>query len=641
MGTSTASLTVGGNVVLNGTLTLSSASGGDINVGGNWTSTGTFTPNTRAVTFNAASGNQTITKSGGETFDYVIINKAAGNVVLANAITVNQTLTFTSGKLSLGANNLTFGSSGTTASASSSNYILAGSTGKVLKTYSTGSFTYPIGASATQYCPVTITNTGGVSQTYTVGVVTPTTYSPSTDAVNFDWSIGSTGSSASTLEFSWFTADASGSLASTPANGVAFQQNGSVFVAQSSSTSAGTPNVTTVSGVTSFTNTTWAVSAAPAAPTTQASNITFSSLAATSMTIGWTRGNGNSVAVFVKDGSGAITDPTDGTSYTASTTFGSGSQLGSSGYYCVLNGTGTSVNVTGLTQGHTYYVQAYEYNGTGSLIKYYLATATNNPNSRLLALVPTVTTGSATSVTTTTVVLNGTVSANGDLTTNTFDYGTTTGYGTNVSATPGTTSSQSVSTSVSVSSLTANTLYHFRAKGTNGEGTTNGSDATFTTISLDPSIGSTENSNAQTSANTNGFTAYWAAPSSQGSESYTYSLDYSTDNTFSTGVTTVNSISSGTLNYAIGSLTGGTTYYYRVKVVNAGGSSNYATSSGVTTTSTPDVDVADNATISAGNISEAANNNILASFSMAVTTANATLTALNFNFTNKIGRAHV
>mgnify|MGYP003338974468 CR=1 FL=1 len=223
MGTSTASLTVGGNVVLNGTLTLSSASGGDINVGGNWTSTGTFTPNTRAVTFNAASGNQTITKSGGETFDYVIINKAAGNVVLANAITVNQTLTFTSGKLSLGANNLTFGSSGTTASASSSNYILAGSTGKVLKTYSTGSFTYPIGASATQYCPVTITNTGGVSQTYTVGVVTPTTYSPSTDAVNFDWSIGSTGSSASTLEFSWFTADASGSLASTPANGVAFQ----------------------------------------------------------------------------------------------------------------------------------------------------------------------------------------------------------------------------------------------------------------------------------------------------------------------------------------------------------------------------------------------------------------------------------
>jgi len=117
-------------------------------------------------------------------------------------------------------------------------------------------------------------------------------------------------------------------------------------------------------------------------PTTQASNIVFSNVGATSMTVGWTRGNGSNVAVFVKSGAGAITNPVDGTTYTANVAFPGGTQLGSSGYYCVYNGNATSVDITGLTASTTYFVQAFEYNGTGASAMYQTATATNNPNSQ-------------------------------------------------------------------------------------------------------------------------------------------------------------------------------------------------------------------------------------------------------------------
>jgi hypothetical protein len=86
------------------------------------------------------------------------------------------------------------------------------------------------------------------------------------------------------------------------------------------------------------------------APTTQSSAITFSSVTSTGMTIGMTSGNGSCRAVFVKEGTGAITNPTDGATYTASPNWSStGTQLGTSGYYCVYNGTGNSVSLTGLS----------------------------------------------------------------------------------------------------------------------------------------------------------------------------------------------------------------------------------------------------------------------------------------------------
>ena len=119
------------------------------------------------------------------------------------------------------------------------------------------------------------------------------------------------------------------------------------------------------------------------APTTQASNITFSGVSSSGMKIDWTNGNGTSRAVFVKEGSGTITNPTNGITYTASANWNSkGTQLGTSGYYCVYNGTGTTVTLSNLLASTAYYVQVFEYNGSGSTSNFLTTTATNNPNNQ-------------------------------------------------------------------------------------------------------------------------------------------------------------------------------------------------------------------------------------------------------------------
>ena len=99
-------------------------------------------------------------------------------------------------------------------------------------------------------------------------------------------------------------------------------------------------------------------------PTTQASSFGSGSITSNSMTVSWTRGNGNNVIVLAREGGAVNADPSDGSSYTANAAFGSGSQIGT-GNYVVYNGTGTSVNVTGLSASTTYHFAAYEYNTSG------------------------------------------------------------------------------------------------------------------------------------------------------------------------------------------------------------------------------------------------------------------------------------
>jgi len=96
-------------------------------------------------------------------------------------------------------------------------------------------------------------------------------------------------------------------------------------------------------------------------PTTKATSFTSSAFTNNSMTIGWTRGNGNSVLVVAKSGSAVNGNPADGTSYTASSIFGNGTQIGT-GNYVVYNGTGTSLNLSSLTKGTAYHYAIYEYN---------------------------------------------------------------------------------------------------------------------------------------------------------------------------------------------------------------------------------------------------------------------------------------
>ncbi|MDQ8013588.1 MAG: FG-GAP-like repeat-containing protein, partial [Flavobacterium nitrogenifigens] len=116
------------------------------------------------------------------------------------------------------------------------------------------------------------------------------------------------------------------------------------------------------------------------APTVQATNVTFSNIGGTSITADWTNGNGTSRAVFILAGSSGSPVPVDYTTYIANPVFGSGTQIGSSGWYCVYNGTGTTVNITGLNPGTAYRVMTVEYNSSfaGNEL-YFSATGTGNP----------------------------------------------------------------------------------------------------------------------------------------------------------------------------------------------------------------------------------------------------------------------
>ena len=113
-------------------------------------------------------------------------------------------------------------------------------------------------------------------------------------------------------------------------------------------------------------------------PSTQATNITLSSITETTANISWTKGNGSNRAVIIKAANSGNATPVNETIYTANTSFGSGTQIGSTGWYCVYNGTGTSVAVTNLTMANNYSVMVVEHNGNGNA--YLSSVSTNNPN---------------------------------------------------------------------------------------------------------------------------------------------------------------------------------------------------------------------------------------------------------------------
>ena len=115
------------------------------------------------------------------------------------------------------------------------------------------------------------------------------------------------------------------------------------------------------------------------APITQATNVLFNTTTSTSTNVSWTNGNGTSRAVFMYKGASGTPLPVDLTTYTANTAFGTGTQIGTTGWYCIYNGAGTTVNVTGLTPATTYQVMTLEYNGTAGNQMYQTAVSTGNP----------------------------------------------------------------------------------------------------------------------------------------------------------------------------------------------------------------------------------------------------------------------
>jgi hypothetical protein len=105
------------------------------------------------------SANQNV-NMGGFTIPSLEINNAA-NVTLTGNAKISGDLLFTSGKVLLGANNLTMGSAGTITTPTSAKYIVTNGAGKLAKTgLGAVAFAYPVGNSISSYSPVTITNSG-------------------------------------------------------------------------------------------------------------------------------------------------------------------------------------------------------------------------------------------------------------------------------------------------------------------------------------------------------------------------------------------------------------------------------------------------------------------------------------------------
>ncbi|TAD90928.1 MAG: hypothetical protein EAY75_04060, partial [Bacteroidetes bacterium] len=155
----TASLTVPGNVNINGTLSLSSNTGGDINVSGNWTegAAATFNANAGNVFLNG-TGTQTISRtSGTNSFPRLQLGKANGSVALSNNVTVSSVLTFQSSNTA----NISTGSNSLIVSNNSAAALVRTGSGHVIGNFqraiATGANTYLFGVGTSEgYTPVSL-----------------------------------------------------------------------------------------------------------------------------------------------------------------------------------------------------------------------------------------------------------------------------------------------------------------------------------------------------------------------------------------------------------------------------------------------------------------------------------------------------
>jgi hypothetical protein len=247
-GTATASLSAALSVLHN--LTINSgtllANNNNITVGGNWNNAGTYTPGTNTVTFTGGSAQHQYTRTGTGTFSSLTLNDANG-LLLNNNLTIAGTLTLTSGKVTLGSNNLTLsaavsgpGALGT----STTNYIVTDGSGKLfiqtIGSTLTGDVLFPIGN--TSYNPLVI-NATGMTGANTFGVsVSNSTVGGATvaESVNRAWAMShSSGTDAAIVKVQWTAGDENGSFTHSSSqlvnsNGVSFTDQGSIAAASGS-----------------------------------------------------------------------------------------------------------------------------------------------------------------------------------------------------------------------------------------------------------------------------------------------------------------------------------------------------------------------------------------------------------------------
>ncbi len=183
---------------------------------------------------------------------------------------------------------------------------------------------------------------------------------------------------------------------------------------------------------------------------------------------------------------------------------------------------------------------------------------------------PAVTTNLATNVSTTAATLNGSVNPNSLSTTVKFEYGTSMSYGSEILARQSpVTGASVVPVDAELTGLIPNTTYYYRVVATNSAGTTTGSNQSFTTSAIAPTV-MTEAATivGETSCTLNGSV-------NPNGLSTTVKFEYGTTASYGSEVTAMQSPVSGSspvnVSAQITNLLPNTGYHYRVVATNSAG----------------------------------------------------------------------
>jgi hypothetical protein len=247
------------------------------------------------------------------------------------------------------------------------------------------------------------------------------------------------------------------------------------------------------------------------------------------------------------------------------------------------NGTGTSFtsDITGLTAGTTYYVRAYATNSSGTSYGEELSFTTLSA--------PTVTTTAISAITVNSANSGGEVTSTGGAAVTTQGVCWSTSVNPTTALPTKTTDGTTTPFTSNLTGLSAGTTYYVRAYATNSIGTSYGSELSFTTTAVAPTLEATNNVTSITASTA---TSGGSVTSTGGAALTAVGVCWNTAGTPTTTDPKTSDAISTSFTSNLSGLTAGTTYYVRAYATNSAGTSYGSQVSFATAAATPTVTTA-------------------------------------------------